>query len=216
MTTQSFTVYFSQHHDHGESLVAQALLAESLSAVSDQRYLPVLPQNLTENDDGLSGMVQCDTVLFADLDWTPGDVEAFLLAKWLDIPAVCLQTGKPAPDLARGPLSQPLSDYGRTAVVSLDARMLYRETFRAHPLVDAMDVLVEQRSSSVARSMVNDFAMEVMQALDRVIALPPMIAPENQAILFQWASQCPGLNSHATRVLFTEAMRRKKAKGLLA
>ena len=98
----TFSVYFAGDLFDHKHLIGNALLAEAIERHSDGRYTCVTPQDLEQStgraadirNQDLKQVMACDLGLFnfdgADLD--SGTVVEFMMAKFLDIPAVVLRS----------------------------------------------------------------------------------------------------------------------------
>ena len=97
-----YTVYFAGDLFDHKHLIGNALLAEAIARHSDRRYTCVIPQDLEQStgraadirNQDLKQVMACDLGLFnfdgTDLD--SGTVVEFMMAKFLDIPAVVLRS----------------------------------------------------------------------------------------------------------------------------
>ena len=97
-----FTIYFGGSLFNHKDLTGNALLAEYIEKCSDNKYRCILPQNVEQHqttaldirNKDIAKIIECDLGLF-NFDGTEldaGVVVEFMLAKFLDIPAVILRS----------------------------------------------------------------------------------------------------------------------------
>ncbi len=220
------TFYFGGELFSAKHLLGNAALAEAIYRRSGGRYRAILPQNLEQRDlpahavrdQDLRALLACDLGLFnydgPELD--SGTVVEFLFAKFADIPAVLLRTDfrGGGDQLAGGdPWNLMTSFYPRTESVVLDAMSLYQDGLAA-PAPDAGDALESGRSGAAGLGMTERIADAVIQAFDRVAALPPVLPPEMRETVYQWLALMPGFKEGGERMA-TELREVLAAKRLL-
>ncbi|MBC2596215.1 nucleoside 2-deoxyribosyltransferase [Ruficoccus amylovorans] len=227
--TPSLNIYFAGELFTHKDLAGNALLAEAISDLSDQRYCSVLPQNLARpgstprqlRDYNLLNLLECDLALFCfdgdDLD--SGTVVEYMMAKFADIPTVIVRsdfrTG--VGDAKDYPWNLMACFYPRTEVEIIDAMSIYQNIFKEFPLTEAADMLIERRSSDVAKTLVRVIAQAVVDAFDRVLETPSRMTPDQAEAVYAWLVQMPGFGEdieHIRQVL-SNALQRKRKRGLL-
>ena len=118
--------------DHA-ALTGNAFLASAVEDVSDERYSVALPQDIEDpekrdvdlRDGNIRALTDCDAVVcvFNGTEIDSGTVVEFMLAKFLDMPAVLLRTDirSQSEQSASGePWNLMLSGYPRTESVVLN------------------------------------------------------------------------------------------------
>jgi nucleoside 2-deoxyribosyltransferase len=199
----SHSIYFAGELFSAKHLYGNVLLAETLYRKSSGRYVSIVPQNLEQRettahairDNDIKTCISCDAGIFhydgTELD--SGTVVEFLFAKFADIPAVLLRTDfRRGGDQGGDPWNLMTSFFPRTEVVTLDAMKLYKEAFADNP-APAEQLLGEKTGSAAAEKMHEAVADEVIAALDRVIAQPPVLARDKATAIYEWLAILPGL-----------------------
>ena len=183
------------------------MLAEAIFARSQGRYRAVLPQNLEQRDttphairdQDIRALLACDLGLFhydgPELD--SGTVVEFMLAKFADLPAVLVRSDfRHGGDQAGAgdPWNLMSSYFPRTANVVLDAMALYQQGLAALPSGSpgAEDALENRRSGQAGRAMIECTADAIIQAFDRVAALPPVLPAAMRETVYHWLALMPG------------------------
>ncbi len=220
--TVSFTVYVAGALFTHKDLIGNAFLARAIEDVSKRRYVCVLPQDLEQatsrtvdiRNQDLQQVMACDLGLF-NFDGTEldsGTVVEFMMAKFLDIPAVVLRTDfRTAGDQAKdgAPWNLMCSFYPRTAVVQANAMQWYHAARQTGGSLDATCSRVYSRLATV-----------VVDNLDAVRQEPPLATagPGDLSRFYHWALQVPG-GGFADRCggpAFVETvLAAKRRKGLL-
>lgn len=181
--------------DH-KDLIGNALLATALERLAAGRYRCVLPQDFEvpsqravdiRNHD-LQQLITCDAILcnFDGSELDAGTVVEFMVAKFLDMPAVLLRSDfRAAGDQGQGadPWNLMCSFYPRTHVASCHALAWYQEARQAGgSLADIIERFYQRLAT---------FVMTHVEAVCREPALPTdqQDTPER---LYQWALTFPG------------------------
>jgi nucleoside 2-deoxyribosyltransferase len=216
--TQPLTIYFAGELFSLKHLTGNALLADAIQRISQNRFSCVVPQDLEQREttplairnQDLRQVVSCDVGLFnfdgPELD--SGTVVEFLVAKMLDIPSVIVRSDfRSAGDAQALPWNLMLIDYPRTKVLVLDGMAHYQRKLR------------QEGSSRVqaAQEATNDLARDIISAFEEVIATPAVLSPELRPAMYEWVRHFAG-GSFAT--LLTESslqqiLQSKIARGLL-
>jgi len=135
-----FTVYFGGSLFNHKDLTGNALLAEYIEKCSDSKYRCCLPQNVEQHtttareirNEVIAKLIECDLGLF-NFDGTEldaGTVVEFMLAKFLDIPAVILRSDFRTcgeKEIGGEDWNFMCSFYPRTKVVKINAITSYQE-----------------------------------------------------------------------------------------
>jgi len=218
----TLNIYFAGRRVGHLALMGNAMLAEAISDLSDRRFCCVLPQNFPVSqkcaksvcDENLQTLLECDLALFVceqpELD--AQSMMEFATAKFADMPCVVLQTAAQSEDW------KPLvSFFPRTEIEALDAAAIYEGLFTEFPMTDAEDVLIEERSSEVARTMVRVIAQAVVDAFDRVLEQSSTMDPEDASAIFHWLGtfSSPTANIEQGQRAMQAAMTRKRGNGML-
>lgn len=231
----SYTVYFAGELFSAKHLLGNAALAEAIYALSDGRYVSVLPQNLEQRevsahsirDQDIQTLLTCDLGLFnydgPELD--SGTVVEYLFAKFADIPSVLLRTDfRQAGDQGESNDAWNLmsSFYPRTKVIQLDSMTLYQKAFHKvggfgnEP--DAAAIVLEGgRSLEGARLLIERVASQVIAAFDAVLALPPVLPRMYAEAVYHWLALMPGFRRSEEQMaeMILGLCAKKQGKGLL-
>ena len=191
-----FTVYFGGSLFNHKDLTGNALLAEYIEKCSDNKYRCCLPQNVEQhhttavdirNQDILK-LIECDLALF-NFDGTEldaGVVVEFMLAKFLDFPAVILRSdfricGEK--EIGGEDWNFMCSFYPRTQIVKLNAIISYQDAVAAS---QTLNETVDTYYTRIARM--------VIESLDSVRNEKPLLMGDQKKLetLYQWALTFPG------------------------
>lgn len=206
----SYTVYFAGELFSLKHLLGNAYLAEAIHEKSHGRYLCRLPQDFelrgfhpqTIRDQDIRALLECDVAVFcfdgAELD--SGTLVEFMLAKFADIPSVLLRSDiRAAGDQERGdPWNLMASFYPRTATVRLASLMEYRAVQKRRARgrrvkLDAVSRLAGQHASAAAGFVTDQLAIQVVRALDRLVATEPVMPRHLREEVYAWLALMPGL-----------------------
>ena len=191
-----FTIYFGGSLFNHKDLTGNALLAEYIEKCSDSRYRCCLPQNVEQHQStaidirnkDIAKLIECDLGLF-NFDGTEldaGVVAEFMLAKFLDIPAVILRSDFRTcgeKEVGGEDWNFMCSFYPRTRVVKFNAMLSYQEAVQKSQTVnETFDIYY----SRIAR--------RVIENLDSVRMEKPLLKDDRKKleILYQWALTFPG------------------------
>lgn len=232
---KSYTVYFASELFNLKHLIGNAYLAEAIFEKSHGKYLCILPQNLEHRrttaqnirDADIRALLSCDLALFnydgTELD--SGTVVEFMLAKFADIPSVILRSDfRHAGDQIGDPWNLMSSFYPRTTTVVLNSMNLYktaRQTrLHASPRRknrDEVVCLAGQHSTADAQTMCETIADACVRALDRSVAMAPVMPKHLREEVYQWLALMPKLkgNQDDLRREFEAVLERKVEHDLL-
>ena len=215
---KTYTFYFAGELFSAKHLLGNAMLAEAISRRSGGRYRALLPQNLEQRDvtpqairdQDFRALLGCDLGLFnydgPDLD--SGTVVEFMFAKFADVPAVLLRTDfRHGGDQAHGgePWNLMTSYFPRTATVVLDAMAVYKQEHAREP-------------GAAGQELIARTADAVIEAFDRVLALPPQMPETVRAAVYDWLALMPGFAAAAAEQVAGElraVCESKRCRGLL-
>ena len=229
----SYTVYLAGELFSAKHLLGNAALAEAIFALSNGRYVAILPQNLEQRgtsphairDQDLRTVLNCDLGLFhydgPELD--SGTVVEYLFAKFADIPSVLLRTDfRLGGDggTTDGAWNLMSSFFPRTKVVQLDSMALYQEALRGAGGATGTppeQVLDEGRSLEGGRRLTERIAAQVIDSFDALLAMPPVLPPMFAESVYHWLALMPGLRGKVDEntMATLDLCARKQAKGLL-
>jgi nucleoside 2-deoxyribosyltransferase len=227
---RSYTVYLGGELFSLKHLIGNAWLAEAIYEKSHGRYRCLLPQDIVPSGRGggrairdlaLRALVACDLGLFnydgPDLD--SGTVVEFMFAKFADIPSVLLRTDiRNAGDYRDEPWNLMTSYFPRTATVVAPSLFEYRATLkrRHRPLDDVMR-LAGQHSSADAQLVCERVATLCVRALDRVLAMEPVMPKYLREEAYLWLPRLAALRGKekALRKEFERYLERKVERDLL-
>ncbi|MSU25454.1 MAG: nucleoside 2-deoxyribosyltransferase [Opitutus sp.] len=226
---RSYTVYFGGELFSLKHLIGNAWLAEAIYEKSHGRYHCLLPQDFelrgrgsrAIRDRNLRALVACDLALFnydgPDLD--SGTVVEFMFAKFADLPAVLLRTDlRHAGDFRGEPWNLMTSFFPRTATIVAPSLFDYLGALRhRHRRRDAALRLAGQHSSATAQLVCERIAAQCVRALDRVLALEPVMPRHLREEVYAWLARLPGLRGKekALRKEFEHCLEQKVARDLL-
>jgi len=191
-----FTVYFAGSLFNHKDLTGNALLAEYIERCSDRKYKCFLPQNeeqhqttaLDIRNQDILKLIECDLGLF-NFDGTEldaGVVVEFMIAKFLDIPAVILRSDFRTcgeKEIGGQDWNFMCSFYPRTRVVKLNAIQSYQEAIeKSQALNDAVNLYY------------SEIAQLVIENLDSVRQERSLVRGDQKKLetLYQWALKFPG------------------------
>ena len=215
----TFSVYFAGDLFDHKHLIGNALLAEAIERHSGGRYTCVTPQDLEQStgraadirNQDLKQVMACDLGLFnfdgADLD--SGTVVEFMMAKFLDIPAVVLRSdfrSSGDQDKDGDDWNLMCSFYPRARQVRFNAMAWYQEA-RAGA----------EDTGDCSRRLYARVAAAVIGQLDAVRAEPPVIDSGRLNELYRWATRFPGGGFEVAcgPGFVEETIAAKRRKGLL-
>ncbi|PTY05121.1 nucleoside 2-deoxyribosyltransferase [Opitutaceae bacterium EW11] len=202
---KSYSVYFASELFSAKHLIGNAYLAEAIYEKSHGRYLCVLPQNLEQRgntarsirDQDIRTLIECDLGLFnydgTELD--SGTVVEFMFAKFADIPSVILRSDFRSGGDQRGdPWNLMSSFYPRTANVIVDSLGTYKSVMkrRRAEVKDEVVRLAGLHSSADAQHMCDLVAVSCVRALDRVLAMEPVMPKYLREEVYNWLALMPG------------------------
>lgn len=232
-TDRRYTVYFASELFSHKHLIGNAYLAEAIHEASQGKFICRLPQDFESDghhphlirDTDIHALLECDIGLF-NFDGTEldsGTVVEFMLAKFADLPAVILRSDfRAAGDQDKGdPWNLMCSFYPRTESVVSHSLACYKTAAasRGRAKVNAHDHrrLAGQSGSATAQLVCEQIAAEVVQALNRVIAQPPVLTKPIRQAVYTWLSQMPGFrgNSKALHQTYEKLLATKIERGLL-
>lgn len=226
---EPLTVYFAGALFDHKDLLGNAALAERIFALSGGRYISVLPQNLEQRDttprairdQDLRTLLTCDLALFGfdgdELD--SGTVVEFSFAKFADVPSVVLRTdfrGWMGDQKGAFPWNLMCSYYPRTEVVTIDPLRAYKaitDPLGQHP---AAHLLSTGASTQAALAAVEQAAQAAIAALDKVVAMPPVLPAAQADVVYDWLARLPEFaTGHAAESpRLAAALARKRSLGL--
>lgn len=224
----SLAVYFSGGTTGFAHLLGHAGLAEAVYEKSHGRYLCRLPQDFAPRashsrfarDQRLRALLGCDAGLFCLDGAAPDGVTAaeFMFAKFADLPAVVLRDT--AAGGSRVPLGQPTDFCPRTVTLSLDSLRAYRALQtgrRPRRAPDEITRLAGQHASATAAHLCDQVAVGVVRALDKAVALDPVMPRYLREEVYIWLALMLGLRGKARdlRKEFEHHLERKVKRGLL-
>jgi nucleoside 2-deoxyribosyltransferase len=210
-------IYLAGELFSAKHLAGNASLAAHIHAASAGAYRCILPQDMPQassshaiRDQDLRALLACDAALFHfdGLELDSGTVVEYLFAKFADIPAVLLRTDfRHAGDQKDGdPWNLMNSFYPRTETLWLNSMEIYHHHLRADNSTPTL----------AAESLAKHIATEICAALDKVLALPPILPRTLSPAVYQWLALMPGFeNLPAVRQQFADLHRQKVAKALL-
>jgi len=191
-----FTIYFGGSLFNHKDLTGNALLAEYIEKCSNNSYRCCLPQNVEQHhttareirNEVITKLFECDLGLFCfdgtELD--AGVVVEFMLAKFLDIPAVILRSDFRTcgeKEVGGEDWNFMCSFYPRTQVVKVNAIISYQEALAEG---QTLNETVDMYYTRIARM--------VIESLESVRTEQPLLTGDRKKLetLYRWALMFPG------------------------
>ncbi len=224
----SYTVYFGSALFDLKQLIGNAYLAEAIYEKSHGKYLCMLPQDFEPRgktarairDQDIRALLACDLGLFnydgTELD--SGTVIEFMIAKFADIPAVILRSDIRRAGDGPDPWNLMSSFFPRSVSVSINSLGDYKTIMkRRHRRLDEVIRLAGQHSSADAQIACEQTAAACVRALDRAVALEPVMPKHLREEVYHWLALMPGLRGKqkSLRKEFEAILERKVEKDLL-
>lgn len=206
-------------------LHTNSLLAGRIRSFSNNKFIPVVPQDLEQRDTSphsirdqdIRGLLACDLALFtydgAELD--SGTVVEYMIAKFADIPTVILRTDfRKAGDQGEAVYGQGGGDpwnlmssfWPRTKRVVVDAMMGYK-TGLAKALeqknvssedvenVTSFDAGGGSAALQAGEMLLEETAKQVVTAMEEVIVTPSIMPKEARQHVYGWIGLLPNFKS---------------------
>ncbi len=194
--SDQFTVYFAGSLFNHKDLTGNALLAQYIQKCSGNRYRCCLPQDVEQHhtsareirNELIAKLIECDLGLF-NFDGTEldaGMVVEFMLAKFLDIPAVILRSDFRTcgeKEIGGDDWNFMCSFYPRTKIVQLNAIISYQNALEGS----------QSKEKAIVRYY-NQIAELVIENLESVRKEAPLQKSDRKKLeaLYQWALIFPG------------------------
>lgn len=210
-------------------------------------FTPLVPQNIEARsthphsirDQDIRALLSCDLALFTfdgtELD--SGTVVEFCIAKFADIPCVILRTdfrgggdqkGESGAETAAAeadPWNLMCSFWPRTEVVRVDSMAAYKAALarsqgRSDEAVGENVVSLDSVGGGPLRAgemVLQATAERVVEAMNRVVALPSVMPKELRESVWRWIALMPGFrdgSSEGEVKAMLEVLREKEGKGL--
>ena len=191
-----FTVYFAGSLFNHKELTGNALLAQHIEKRSENKYRCFLPQDVEQHQTSareirnglILKLIECDLGLFGfdgtELD--AGVVVEFMLAKFLDMPAVILRSDFRTcgeKEIGSDNWNFMCSFYPRTKFVQLNAILSYQEALENS----------QTKNEAIDKYYIR-IARRVIENLDSVRKEEPLLKSDQKKLeaLYQWAMTFPG------------------------
>jgi nucleoside 2-deoxyribosyltransferase len=208
-------VYFAGELFSLKHLVGNAALADAIAKASNLNFTCILPQALEDRkmsaqdirDQDIVALIGCDLALFnfdgPELD--SGTVTEFMFAKFADIPSLLLRTDfRRGGDQGEDPWNLMMSFFPRTRTLCLNSIEIYKEASSTglSPV-------------GAGQSLINQVAAAVVNELERLAQMAPVIPGDLAEPVFRWLSKMPGFHSPESSEKVMAALVQKKANRLL-
>jgi nucleoside 2-deoxyribosyltransferase len=196
MVKNVFSIYWGGSLFNHKDLTGNALLAEYIETCSGNKYRCCLPQNVEQHqttaldirNKDIAKIIECDLGLF-NFDGTEldaGVVVEFMLAKFLDIPAVILRSDFRTcgeKEIGGEDWNFMCSFYPRTRIVQFNAMLSYQEAVEESQLLNEIFDIYYSR-----------IARLIVESLDSVRTEEPLLKGDQKRLetLYQWALTFPG------------------------
>jgi nucleoside 2-deoxyribosyltransferase len=196
MVKDVFSIYWGGSLFNHKDLTGNALLAEYIETCSGNKYRCCLPQNVEQHqttaldirNKDIAKIIECDLGLF-NFDGTEldaGVVVEFMLAKFLDIPAVILRSDFRTcgeKEIGGEDWNFMCSFYPRTRIVQFNAMLSYQEAVEESQLLNEIFDIYYSR-----------IARLIVESLDSVRTEEPLLKGDQKRLetLYRWALTFPG------------------------
>jgi nucleoside 2-deoxyribosyltransferase len=196
MVKNVFSIYWGGSLFNHKDLTGNALLAEYIETCSGNKYRCCLPQNVEQHqttaldirNKDIAKIIECDLGLF-NFDGTEldaGVVVEFMLAKFLDIPAVILRSDFRTcgeKEIGGEDWNFMCSFYPRTRIVQFNAMLSYQEAVEESQLLNEIFDIYYSR-----------IARLIVESLDSVRTEEPLLKGDQKRLetLYRWALTFPG------------------------
>jgi nucleoside 2-deoxyribosyltransferase len=210
-----FSVYFAGELFSAKHLIGNAMLADAIARCSQRKFICILPQALelrqnqpkTIRDQDILTLLDCDLALFnfdgPELD--SGTVVEFLFAKFADIPALLLRTDfRASGDQSGDPWNLMNSFYPRTKVLWVNSMDVYQSALHR-----------EKQDSDPNQTLVDQIAERVINELDALSKLTPILSKDIAEPVYRWISQLPGFESAESAERVLAILEQKRSRHLL-
>ncbi|HEX4086822.1 MAG TPA: nucleoside 2-deoxyribosyltransferase [Chthoniobacteraceae bacterium] len=206
-------IYLAGELFSAKHLLGNAALADHLARESGGRFRGILPQALPQpdgepraiRDADLLALLACDAAVFQydGLELDSGTVVEYMAAKFADIPAILLRTDfRHAGDQKEGdPWNLMNSFYPRTVNILVNSMQLFQEALSAG-----------ETAAAAADAVTRDAAAQVCAALEKVLAMPPVLPRAIGPAVYEWLALMPGRlpgGPEGTARLFSEKVAKK-------
>lgn len=192
----TFTIYFAGSLFNHKELTGNALLAQHIEKCSQNKYRCFLPQDVEQHQTSareirnelILKLIECDLGLFSfdgtELD--AGVVAEFMLAKFLDMPAVILRSDFRTcgeKEIGSDNWNFMCSFYPRTEIVQLNAILSYQAALERS----------QSREEAINRYY-SQIVELVIKSLDSVRNEEPLLKSDQKKLeaVYEWASIFPG------------------------
>ena len=215
--SRTLNIYFSGDLFDYKHLAGNAIIASTLSRLSDGRYRVLLPQDHCGEagelrNRHLAALFSADAVIFNfdGSDLSPDTAAEFIYAKFLDIPAVLLRTDFRCAggDRDGDPWSPMCSGHPRCSKLCLNGMKMYQAYNRPERTVE-----------QVLRLFSEYLARQLIMKLDAAVRLPSLFRGDNpRAVgIYEWAVQSCGnrLEQLLTPAKIAEIVENKLVAGLI-
>jgi nucleoside 2-deoxyribosyltransferase len=196
MVKDVFSIYWGGSLFNHKDFTGNALLAEYIETCSGNKYRCCLPQNVEQHqttaldirNKDIAKIIECDLGLF-NFDGTEldaGVVVEFMLAKFLDIPAVILRSDFRTcgeKEIGGEDWNFMCSFYPRTRIVQFNAMLSYQEAVEESQLLNEIFDIYYSR-----------IARLIVESLDSVRTEEPLLKGDQKRLetLYRWALTFPG------------------------
>ena len=219
-------IYFAGGLFHLKELLGNAALAAAISERSERRLQCVLPQTLEQRDttpvsirnQDLLELMRCDLGLFhfdgTELD--SGTVVEFMVAKFLDIPAVIVRSDFRAAGDGGDPWNLMASFYPRTRNIICDSMAMFQKHLQGHGVCSfSADAAAAANEACLAAT--RDLASMIVSGFHEVIAMPPVLNSTEREAVYQWVGKAVGggFDEVLSPAALVELCKQKVKKGLL-
>ena len=217
----SNTIYFAGDMFDHKHLLGNTMLADYIERLSQNHYQCLVPQDIEQPTNrgadvrnvDLKAVMSCDFGIFnfdgADLD--SGTVVEFMMAKFLDIPAVIFRSDfRSAGDSKSNNWNLMVDSYPRTEVVAPHSLRLYKEV---KSQTDNIQEVIE--------TLYTRIATDIIAGLDKVSQTPPLANnyPNQTEAVYKWSMLFPDSGfaelCAAEPDFMDSLLARKRKKGLL-
>lgn len=204
-------LYFAGELFSFKHLIGNSVLAAAIHKQSKNRYECILPQSLEQRettphkirDQDIKTLLSCDVALF-NFDGTEvdsGTVVEFMIAKFLDIPAVIIRSDFRKSGDSSDPWNLMMSFYPRTEVILVDSIKEYQECLKAMLFVsdekkDSNDIAAYSIIANI--SAMQNIANKIVSAFDRLVDTESLLPEYMYQNIYYWVAKAAGFEKRLT------------------
>lgn len=205
---KSYTYYHAGPLFTLGELAANVRLSSYIKKISNNKYQPILPQDLEQRDtsphsirdDDIKALLSCDLALFTydGVELDSGTVVEYMIAKFADIPTVILRSDfRGAGDQVESngdPWNLMSSFWPRTVGVVVHSMTEYKIGL-AKAIAEAKEARTSDQGEIASSYLVQSTAEKVVNAFNEVVQQPSRLPKELREPVYQWLALMPAFKA---------------------